>query len=255
MVVSDHTAKTHVGNVLSELGLRDRVRAVICAYETGLVAPSPEGAAPLPAGTRQRYLNINHTVAGLLIEKVTGHSYETEVSRRILAPLGLRDTSSPGSHPRIHGPYDHGYQRMRPADGSTGLRDVSVWSATDGWAARDIISTTADLEHFLTALFRGRVGRGPLLGEMFTLPDASVRDFESGDAPAYSAGLSTWQLGGRQVSGKTGGRWGYNSGIGAPRDLSRTLVYSINSTDAKAEGENALVMGVVGTVFGAPSAG
>jgi DNA-binding NarL/FixJ family response regulator len=40
LVVSDATAKTHVARVLMKLGLRDRVHAVIYAYEYGLVRPS-----------------------------------------------------------------------------------------------------------------------------------------------------------------------------------------------------------------------
>lgn len=182
-------------------------------------------------GKKQRYANIDYTVLGMLIEKVTGDSYENQARQRIFRPAGMRDTSFPGStggsgapDPRIHGPHNRGYQKL--ADGR--VVDATAWNMSDRWAAGDMISTTADLEKFIVALFSGRLVPQPLLDrEMFTVPDI--------DGAVMSAGLQRYDTGqGPVLWLKTGARPGYSTVIAATRDLSRTLVYSVNALDAKA---------------------
>ncbi|MFE9707214.1 serine hydrolase domain-containing protein [Streptomyces sp. NPDC005930] len=186
------------------------------------IAKGPE----FDPGDRQHYLNVNYTILGLLIEKVTGRSYAAEATRLVLRPAGMRHTYFPGTDPRIRGPHNRGYQAVERPDGTTELLDVTEWNQADRWAAGDMISTTADLERLLTQLFRGRIVPGPQLEEMFTtppnLPDAT-----------RSAGLEYKKVGDQVFWGKSGSRYGYSALVGATRDLSRTLVYSVNSTDAK----------------------
>ncbi|MFL6078261.1 MAG: serine hydrolase domain-containing protein [Mycobacteriales bacterium] len=224
----DHTSGLGAGD-----GAGTPEDAIAHRYDTvtpeALVADAAAAGPSYPPGTAQDYNNTGYTVAGLLIEKVTGRSYAHEVTTRILRPLGLRGTSVPGADPRIHGPHAHGYQAL----GSGRLVDVTEWNQSESWAAGDLISTAADLDRFLTALFRGALLPPRELALMFTVPP--VRDL-SGRPAAYGMGLSRLALpNGLVIWGKDGARWGYTAAVAATRDLRRRVVFSVNSTDAKGQ--------------------
>ncbi|MGV9770692.1 serine hydrolase domain-containing protein [Streptosporangium sp. NPDC003464] len=219
------------------------------------VGKAVENPIEFTPGTRQHYLNTNTFVAGMLIEKVTGRSYEHEVTTRILRPVGMRDSYLPGDSIRIRGRHNHGYQVVPEGFpdaieyGQAHVVDMTETSVTSTWASGDLISTTADLERFVKALFRGKVVPAAQLKHMFTVPKVTMY---GGDQPAvYTSGLTRSELpGGIVAFGKTGARYGSASGVGATRDLSRTVVYSINSTDAKASGQNQRGLGIALAAFG-----
>jgi D-alanyl-D-alanine carboxypeptidase len=102
-------------------------------------------------GGAHSYSNTNYVLAGLLLERVTGRPAAAEITRRILRPLGLRDTYfPPGTEPRIRGPHAHGYVPW-----TDGLRDFDRYRFSWAWMAGDLVSTTADVNRFFRALFGG----------------------------------------------------------------------------------------------------
>ncbi|MFE0384320.1 serine hydrolase domain-containing protein [Streptomyces bungoensis] len=200
-----------------------------------LMAGQPMQFAP---GTAQQYNGMNYYVAGLLIEKITGHTFADEVRSRITRPLALHDTYVPDADdPRLPSPHSDGYLTVKSSDGTTRPVDVTEQSPWP-WAEGGMISTPVDLDRFMTALFRGRLLPPAEQAELFTVPD--VPSFHSSQCRTEAdAGRACMTMGlmrvkasnGVVVWGKTGSRPGYTSGVFSTRDLSRTIVYSVNPTN------------------------
>ena len=125
------------------------------------------GLAAAPT-TGFSYSNTNYVLAGLIVEKVTGRSLESEVNRRILRPLKLRDTYFEGADPVIRGPHMHAYVPW-PPEGE--LRDFTRYNMSWAWGAGDIVSTASDLNTFYRALLTGKVINKRLLAQMQTTVD------------------------------------------------------------------------------------
>lgn len=197
------------------------------------MAGKPMSFAP---GTAQQYNGENYYLLGMLVEKVTGRSYATEVTDRILRPLRLTDTRVPDpTDYRVGVRPLHGYLAVS-SGGSTRLADVTEQSPYP-WAEGGMVSSARDLSTFMTALIGGRLLPPAQRRDLFTVPD--VPYVGTNQCQLGNAGRACFGLGGlmRQsvygvtVWGKTGSRPGYTDGVFATPDLARVLVYAFTPTD------------------------
>ena len=118
-------------------------------------------------GAGYAYSSTGYLALGLLIERITGHPYAVEVARR----LPLRETTFPGTDPRIPGPHAHAYL----PDGSGGVIDITAMNPSVMGAAGEAVTTAADLNRFVTALLAGRVLPARTLALMRTVQEPSQR--------------------------------------------------------------------------------
>ncbi|MER5304071.1 serine hydrolase domain-containing protein [Streptomyces lasiicapitis] len=191
-------------------------------------------------GTDWDYSNTGYLLAGMIIERVTGHSYAEEIRERIIEPLRLRETYVPRSS-AIPGPHPRGY--ARPGKDAP-LLDVTRIDPSVGGTAGGVISSGTDINRFLGALLRGDLLRPAELRHMM-----KTRPTGNEDGRAYGLGLESRPLpGGGLYWGHTGDFLGFETMAGATADGRQATVMvnlgpggsDAQSDDIKAAVETAL---------------
>ncbi|MEV7780059.1 serine hydrolase domain-containing protein [Kitasatospora sp. NPDC088351] len=204
-----------------------------------------------PPATTWHYSTTNYVLAGLLIERVTGRSYESETERRIIRPLGLRDTYWPGGSEVIRGRHSHSYFTVE-RDGAAVRVDGTRWNTSAGGAGGALVSTPSDVNRFLDALLGGRLLSPRQLARMRdTVPGDPGR---LGPGGRYGLGLITSPLScGGQWSGHTGSTRAGHHAITAMAPGGRHLTVAVNETPTTEESVAAFVA-VVDTALCEPPA-
>ncbi|GAA3883883.1 serine hydrolase domain-containing protein [Streptomyces lacrimifluminis] len=172
-------------------------------------------------GTDWGYSNTNYTLAGMVIEKVTGNSYGDEVRRRVIEPLGLHGTYMPGTSVKVPQRSSRAYSKFVEPTGR--VYDVTELNPTVANAAGEIISNAGDLNRFYSALLRGKVVPAEQLAEMKTTVATGVPDGR------YGLGLMENELScGVKVWGHSGGIHGSNSVAVTTADGKHSLAFNFN---------------------------
>ena len=174
-------------------------------------------------GAAYAYSNTNFVVAGMLIERLTGHSVRTEYENRIFKPLKLRDTFYLHPDSTIPGRHAKGY--LTPDQPGAELVDATDQTVSWAQSAGAIISSTQDLNTFLSALLGGRLMSAAQLAQM-------VRMLPVNSTQAYGLGLRRRDLScGISVYGHTGAVQGYYSYAFATKDGRRSLAALANTSN------------------------
>ncbi|WP_413774904.1 serine hydrolase domain-containing protein [Actinocorallia sp. A-T 12471] len=127
----------------------------------------------VPPGGTVSYSNTNYLLLGLLIDNTVG-PYQQEIQDRILTPLGMTETSIPTAAPvtnTLPAPHSKHFANLfiGSSTASTfGIHEYTDLNPTVMGAAGDVVSTTSDLNRFLTGLLSGQLLAPATLAKMKT---------------------------------------------------------------------------------------
>jgi len=136
-------------------------------------------------GTAWHYSNTNYILLGMIIEKVTHDSWEDQVTRRIIVPLGLHHTYAPGTSTGLPRPHATGYLFFDKNTRIDTTAENMSWSSSAG----ALISTAADLTRFWSAIGHGTLLPPAQTREMRRTVPATGGDSASVPGSRYGLGI------------------------------------------------------------------
>ncbi len=224
----------------------EAVRNRVFSYRELLDLSLAEPRTTEPGGA-YAYSNTNFVVVGMLIEKLTGRPAADAYQRRIIKPLGLRQTTYVHPDTRIKGTHVRGY--LHPDEAGAPLVDSTEQTVSWAQSAGAVISSPADLNTFTSALMRGRLLSPATLEAMTT-----VTPTDGTNTRFYGLGLRRYDLScGTRVYGHTGTVQGYYTYAFSTRDGRRSLSALANTSNHGAA--NTALGGTLEAAFcGKPSA-
>jgi D-alanyl-D-alanine carboxypeptidase len=190
--------------------------AVPASEQVRLANAEPRSFAP---GARWNYSNTGYLVAGLLIERLTGHDLGQVLAARLFGPLHLTATTFE-PQPGIPAGIAHGYWA------GYGIPAVDATESVGGgaWAAGAIVSSARDVARFYAALLSGRVVPVSLLAQM----RSTIKTTHWGYGDAYGLGLARFDLACGPAWGHGGNLFTYTAIAEAAPDGHRGAVVLVN---------------------------
>ncbi len=202
----------------------EAVRNRVFSYRELLDLSLAEPRTTEPGGA-YAYSNTNFVVVGMLIEELTGRPVADAYQRRIIKPLGLRQTAYVHPDTRIKGTHVRGY--LHPDEAGAPLVDSTEQTVSWAQSAGAVISSPADLNTFTSALMRGRLLSPATLEAMTT-----VTPTDGTNTRFYGLGLRRYDLScGTRVYGHTGTVQGYYTYAFSTRDGRRSLSALANTSN------------------------
>lgn len=190
-----------------------------------------QGKPDFAPGTNFSYSNSGYFVLGNLVEKVTGKPYQKVLEKKILSPLGLKNT----------------YVKVNPLDSakneSLSYVRLETWQEQPQthssilFGSGVLISTSGDLVKFMEGLFNGKL-----------ISAESLQKMIPGEKP-YGLGMGSFTFAGRTFYGHTGGIDGFGSWLAYEPNDNLAVAYTAN---AKVYPVAQIMQGVISLYYGEP---